>query len=192
MKAKSKVSPQQVKDAYQHFAESQGSQKEWKYRVISLKGDDDKTLTHNTEELSSILKDRSWEEAQDLLETFKNTHENTPVSVSNSYRHGEKQISPAYQEALSQLEPGLFSSPQTQISRSTGKPVYRIFFLESILENPTPSFDSTQRNLEQLVNQEVFNQEFSTYLNNLRQRYGVTEQLTAELVPSTYKPFILR
>jgi hypothetical protein len=192
LKAKSKISPQQVKNAYLQFTEAQGPSQEWKYRVISLRGDDDKIITDNTNQLSVNLQGKSWEEAQQILEEFQKEHKEATLSISKPYQHGEKQMSPAYHQALSSLEPGFFSSPQIQLSRSNGKPVYRIFFLETLLSNPAPSFDDTQKSLENLVSQEAFNNEFNSYLNLLREKYGVTEQLTSELIPLNYKPFVLR
>jgi hypothetical protein len=176
-KAIKQITPQVVHDAYEVFAKNNIRPATWTYVVISIR-DQDKDLAAEASFHAHKMLTEEKVTLQDLPEKVKALYpQNTglKVTLSDEMHHQEKELSEAYKLKLLNLNPGSFSEPIPQKSRSDTTPLFRIFYLkEKSTEGPIP-FSEIAKPLKDKLIDEAASKESDLYIKKLRKHFDVQE-----------------
>lgn len=185
-KAARSVTPKQVRDLYETYAQEHRSPDSWSYRVISVKGKDPQLCSQTATALHQQLSNGILS----LEELEKSTDNNlSGCSISKEYIGTEKELSAAYRATLAALSPGSFSAPLEQTSKNK-EHLFRIFYLISFQPGGVPSFQELEPQLKnQLIEQRV-EQEGELYMQKLKNRFKVEEE-NALILDEKFQPFSL-
>lgn len=195
VKAVRQVTPQHIRMAYETFirdpAHAQLAQ--WRYRMITVA----ERTAARTEALAQavhahLLQGIPPDQLTDSLKDSAVLGRKGKITLSESLTHNEQEITPLYRDFLSSLEPGHYTMPFSQKSRSHGRLVWRILYLEETIPRRLPSFKEMESTLKNQLLERAIEDETSTYLRRLRQYYHVQEGNISALLPSDYHPFVIR
>lgn len=183
-----RVTPLKIREAHAAYAEAHVNAYQWRYRVITVRGDD---ATVNEQE---ALKAHTLLTSEDVtLEELENQlplPEGTTVSISSPYEHGEDEVSAAYKEVLAELKEGNFSTPVAQYSRASDTTVYRIFYLDTLVQGGPVPLQEVEAQIRNTLIEEEVAKETATYTDYLTAQFAV--QNLSEMVPEDFTPFILK
>jgi DNA-binding ferritin-like protein (Dps family) len=186
-----KVTPQDIKKVYEQYAKENQKEEEWQYQVITIRNPDSK-MGEKTASFISELLSSNKNILNNLTNEIKDKAElgDSKVTVSEPFKHGEKEISPLYKEELSKIEKGIFSKPIAQKSKKDNQVVYRIFYLKEKTPAGAPPFNEVKSKLENELLDKLMNDETNAYIKKLRNHYHVQEHLN--LLAPDFEPFILK
>lgn len=193
-KALNSVNPQDIKEAYKKYCENNPTLEEWEYQVLSLRSANaqlSETLAHK----AFALLHSSSPDLQTAAEEIKTESvEETPVAITLSpeLKVDEKSIAQSHKDVLKTMQPGSFSAPIAQVSRSDQSMVYRIFYLKSHSKKETPLFEKMAEQLKEELLQQAAAKENVQYITKLRERQGYDEKHMMESLPADFQPFALR
>ncbi len=194
-KALQSVSPQVIRDAYRYYLKENPPHQEWKYRVITLRSDDNAAESGDilAEDVCQLLAktQESLETAALHLQAWEKSHQGAAVTVSNEFVAKDCDLSESHRSALITLSPGSYSKPIAQTSRMEKKPVHRIFYLADAVDHPAPSFDDMAPQLKSDLTQKAMAKESEAYLQKLRKYYGFDQDSLRETLPDNLQPFAL-
>ena len=184
-KAMQEVTPQEIKNAYLAYLLSHPPVKEWNYQVLSITGDDPILSAHGAEKAYHLL----YEEKLPVsaVKEKLSEEEGFVLSVSNEYTSEEKNLSAAHKSILLALKEGDVSLPEKQLSRSSGKTVYRIFVVKGFKENGAAPFHAMADKLKSALLNSKASAEAATFSSKLREKYHYTPLE----IPSDYDPFTI-
>lgn len=190
-KALQSVTPNAIREAYRSHLAQNPPYQEWKYRVITLKADDQaKRLASEVQEFLQKT-DKSLDSALTDLQEWEKNHPEAKLIVSNEYTAKESDLSDSHRSALLLLEPGSYSDPIFQMSRVEKKPVHRIFYLADKADHPAPSFEEMEPQVKNDLTQKAVAKENEHYLSKLRKHYGFDDKNLKETLPENLQPFAL-
>jgi hypothetical protein len=187
-KAMRNVTPLDVRNAYEEFAKTNILPPEWIYQVISIR-DKDSTSGAETANLAHHLITDEKIPLNELAAKIKESSaiKTSQVTISEELKNNEKELSPAYKEALQQLTSNSYSMPSAQTSRSDKSTVFRIFYLKEYLPGGAPPFAQVQSQIKDALLEKSIIAESTAYLNKLRRHFDVQE-----MVPDDFQPFVLK
>lgn len=183
-----RVTPLKIREAHAAYAEDHVNNYQWRYRVITLRGDDATVNELEAEKAYTLLTTEGA--SLENLENQLSLPEGTTASISTTYEHGEDEVSASYKEVLSNLKEGSFSTPVAQYSRASDTTVYRIFYLDTLMQGgPVPLEEVEAKLRNQLIEEEIA-KETATYNEYLTAQFAV--QNLSEMVPEDFEPFLLK
>lgn len=190
-KALQRVSPQDVKMAYQLYCEKNPPVEEWKYQVLSIRGEVPEEGKQVAERAFQLLqnKDTTFASVASILQQESPT---LSITVSNDYQATNKDLAASHKEVLALLENSSYSAPVAQVSRVDGATVYRIFLLKEYTLTPTPSFAQVSDKLQDYLLQQSVAEGTGNYVQKLRGHFGFESANTAQALPPDFEPFVLR
>ncbi len=173
-RALSAVTPQDIRQAYRIYLKEHPPYQEWTYRVISVKDESIVQAVH-----------------EKLLATGELlAHE--AVQASTDFTAKDQDLSEMHKKALASLEPGQYSSPIFQLSRSDKKGLHRIFHLIKKEDHPAPPFEALTDQLRGELVQKAIAAESTNYLERLRKQHGYDEVSLQQVIPTDLHPFSLQ
>lgn len=194
-KAVRDVTPQKVRTAYEEYAKANIRPEEWQYIVISIRNPDPSQAA----EAAHIAYRYLVDEHQPLanlsakISDISAIGSSTKVTVSETFKHVEKDLSPAYKEPLSKLQPDTYSEPLAQKSRTDSKnAVFRIFYLKEHTPEGFVPFAEVEVKLKNKLIEEAIDKETEAYLKKLREHHHVQDSQIAELTSGDFQPFVLK
>jgi hypothetical protein len=179
-KAISQVTPQSIRQAYRDYLEKNPPYSDWKYRVVSIKGDE--TIAEQVYELLST----SGESPEGQIEALKAF--DPGIAVSNEFSAKDIELSEMHRKAIANLEPGIYSKPIFQMGKDK-KGSHKIFYLIAKEEHPAPPFETLALQLRTELTQRAIAAESQTYLSKLRRHYNLDSQT---VLPEDLHPFSLQ
>ncbi|MBS0624813.1 MAG: hypothetical protein JSS32_02040 [Verrucomicrobia bacterium] len=193
-KAIQSVTPQDLRQAYRLYIKENPSYQEWKYRVISIRGDSPESIQNLSQELHNILVESGLnpDAIQSKLKEFESTHPSCTIQVSNEYKAKDQELSEAHRNALAAILPGQYGAPSIQTSRKEKKTISRIFYLADKVDHPAPSFDEMAQTLKNDLIQKAMASESTHYITKLRKHYGYDADHLKQSVPDNLTPFSLQ
>ena len=194
MPAMNKIGPQHIVDAYAEFIKSyQDLGNEWVYQVLSIRDDDDEQGKQMATVANELLTSgtNSFDDIVDEVLNRDNLANPKSIKVSEEFHHTDKELSPAYREALGTIEAGSYSTPIAQTSRASGSTVLRIFYLKEIVTQEIPTFDKVEDKLHDTLLQEQVEKETQKYISRLRKRFHVDDERLQRQIPKDFQPFVL-
>jgi len=188
-KAVAKVTPQDIRQEYRLYAKEHPSCTEWKYKVLTIRGDDG-TVSKKLHE-AIVASHLSIEELPNQLKQFEQAHPGCTFSLSTEFDLKDAELSAAHQSALVALTPSSFSEPIFQESRDK-QPLYRIFYLNEKIDHLTSSFEEMAPTIKNDLLQKYSADISQTYLNKLRKHYRFDPAHLEETLPADFKPFAIQ
>lgn len=184
MKARSSVSPQDVRQAYRLYLQENPAYTEWKYRVVSIRVDTpDDALSEQVHQLLHA----SGKAPEQLSEELKKLEApGIAIAISKEFSAKDKELSELHRASLSSLTAGHYSKPSFQASRIDKKTVYRIFYLIDKMDYPAPAFEAISQQLQDNLIQKAAGDESQYYITKLRKHYGYD---AAAVLPEELHPF---
>lgn len=107
------------------------------------------------------------------------------IQVSAEFTATDKQISDAHKQALANLQPGEYSAPIVQRSKTDQQLVGRIFYLQNKTSHPSPQFDLMVPEIRNQLVQRAAAEESSAYMQKLRKTHTFYENAPEDLTPFT-------
>lgn len=181
-KVMQRVTPQAIKHAYYAYLLSHPPKEEWEYQFITLRGGTKDVLERIGQSAFSML--ASLKASLDDLPTAL-SDENCSVTVSKPIKVDVKDMSTQHKSILSSLKEGEYSKPVSEVSRTSGEPVTRVFKLSKVIKEPTPTFEEMHDKLKNSMLQEQADEENNVYSKKLREEYGFVETP----IPDNFQPF---
>ncbi len=193
-RAQWEVTPQAVRAAYEEYARENILEKEWIYKVITVR---DKNATKGKETAQQVYETllNKTTDLANLASYFKEKDafsKTTSVNVSEEMRHTEKEMSEIYRDTLTKMAVQQFEGPIPQKSRSDGSIVYRIFYLTDKTEGGVPLFGDIEHKLKDKLLGIALDKETSVYLKKMRNHFDVEDSTMVELTNEEFQPFMLQ
>jgi len=187
-KAIKRITPLEVKKAYEQFAEKNRQPEKWSYQVVSIRDEDNGAEAAKTAHRLLVEEKVPMDS---LVEKLKEDPQfvKTKITASELFQHGISDLSPLYKEELSKLVSETFSEPIAQKSRKDSSIVYRIFYLKDRTEAGSTPFKDMENQLRTELLNAATSKETVAYLKRLREHYHVQAD---ELIADEIEPFILR
>jgi hypothetical protein len=184
-KAMQEVTPQEVKNAYFAYLLSHPPVREWTYQVLSLTGSDPALCEKEAKMAFDLIQNEGLSFPQ--VKNRLNLEEGITLSISTDYLTEEKNLSASHKSILTSLKEGQVSLPEKQLSRTSGKTIYRLFLLKHFEQKGAPAFNSMAEKLKSALLQAKASEEATAFSNKLREKYHYTPLET----PSDYEPFTI-
>jgi hypothetical protein len=178
-KAMNLVTPQYIRQAFRLHVKENPAFQEWKYKVISIRGD------HPEESAKNIYAALTENECTDIASLLLSIDPSAQISAE--FCSTDKQLSEAHKAALSSLSPKEYGTPVLQKSKSDNQVVARIFYLDEKTIHPAPQFEILSHDLRNELVQKAVVQESATYLKRLRKNHAYYEN-----IPEGIQPFSLQ
>lgn len=187
-KAMTKVTPQDIRQQYRLYAKEHPASTEWKYKVLTLRGDDGTVAKALYEEITS--QKLPIEEVPLCVQKFEQDHPNCTITLSTEFNLQDAELSAAHRASLASLSPNSYSEPTLQASRDKQN-LYRIFYLNEKIEHATPSFEEMAPTIKNELLQKYSGEVSEKYIGNLRKQYRFDQAHLEETVPPDFKPFAI-
>lgn len=188
-KAAAAVTPQMVKTAYEKYSLENPKAAEWSYRVLSIRDPDSELGAENANHLYHYLTEEKVpiEQVKELASEQKILSTTTSVTLSETFKQNEKDISPAHKQGIEGLSPGQYSLPIAQQSRDKSK-VFRIFYLSDFVPGGAVPFKDMEDTLYQGLLEVAGAKEADRYIGELEKQIPVEmNPELEELEPFTAK-----
>lgn len=189
-KALKQVTPEVIRKAYEEYAKANIRPDIWVYRVISIR-DKNKEIAESTATKAFQLLTEQQVPVIALSDKIGALEPSTKLTLSDEQRHTDKEISDAYKEPLSKLQPGRFSTPLALQSRADNSTVYRIFFLKEKIPGGMIPFSEIGPQIKENLLNDVAMKETDAYLLKLRKHFDVQAAQIQELKTEGFLPFHL-
>jgi hypothetical protein len=191
-KAQKKVTPKDVKNAYEAYTKENILPEEWQYQVLSIRATNATTGGQIADSAYQLLSNKQCD-LNEIVEKLKqmSSDDSIKITLSELYKHGEKDLSEVYKEALTSLSTHSYSLPKQQTSRADKSTVYRIFFLKEYRPEGPPSLKDVEKTLQEKLLNEAIDQATGAYLKKLRQHYHLQKQ-DLEFLSNGFQPFMLK
>lgn len=186
------ITPQDVREAYEKYAQEHIRPDSWRYHVISIrdkdvsKGAEAANLVHNFLNENVPL--------QELSGNVKKTHpfENTSVNISEEHTHTEKEMPETSRAILETLQSKSYSKPIPQQSRTDKSTVFRIYYLDQMEKGGSPPLNEAENEVRNGLASIAVRDETERYIKRLRQYYDVQENTLKEIMASDFQPYSLK
>ena len=194
-KAINKITPQVILNYYETYAKDNIRDNEWVYDVISVRHRDPKLAAEVAKQAHHLLALDNISRSElngKLAELWTSPRRAPTLTISEEYRHKEKELSDIFRTTLASLQPNSYSLPISQKSRADNSIVYRIFYLNKMLPGGAIAFNELENKIRDTLIEQAIEKESDVYLNKLRQHYDVQETQLKEILASDVPPFILQ
>lgn len=185
------ISPQKVRDYYVTWAKNNSKPEVWKYQVISIRGKDSTTCAEVAHHAHQLLTEKQIP-ISSLSEHLKKHPLEKEISctVSELFEHTPNEISEAYREGLTSIQPNSFSAPLHQKGRS-GE-AFRLFYLKDKEAGGALPLQEVENLLRDELAKQASTDEAEAFMVKLRKHFAV--QLFEKEVGSTedFQPFSLK
>ncbi len=192
-KAIKQVTPQDVRVAYDQYAKDNVRQSEWTYYVMTIRDPDAAIGAQASKLIHDLLNEKTPFET--LAQKVKDENllgATTTLSVSQEYKHSEKEISEANKEALSKLNKGEHGSPISQKSKADSSLVYRIFYLKDMQQGGVVPFGEVSETIKDKLIDAEAEKETDSYLKKLRKHFDIQDGPLKEMLSAGFQPFSIK
>lgn len=189
------VTPIKVRKAYEEFIQDPNNARltTWRYQVV--------TIRDRTPEKAEELADKAYrllieqavpiDRLTDTMKDQKLLGRKSKVIVSEEIQNNEKEVSPAYQRILADMDSGMYSQPSSHKSRTDNTTVYRIFYVKEKVPGSMPTFQEVENSLKEKMLNDILDEETKLYVQRLKQHFHVRDSDLQAMIPADYQPFIL-
>ena len=194
-KALKNATPEAIRNAYQKFSQDERNQlpASWDYQVISIRHPQNEKGAIVAQQIYASLSSQPLGTAS-LAEEVKKiplTDTEATINVSELFHNNPKEISPEYKLILDAQLAGTYSAPVQQKGRTDKSMVHRIFYLKAKNEGGAPPFSQVASKIKDQLTSIAMDKETQIYIQNLRKKYGITDQHLKETLPDSFVPFTL-
>lgn len=193
-KAVRSVTPADIRAAYEEYSKENINPDTWRYEVISIQGKDPSICAEAANYAYHLVTEAETpiQSLGDKLKERPYISDSTKYNVSEEYIRTSKEISESYREILSSLEPGAFSKPISQESRSKNSKVFRIFHLKEFTPGGSTPFSNVEIKLKNKLIDKKVEEEGEQYIARLRKHFDVQDGRNHQLFTEDFHPFSLK
>lgn len=187
-KAFQTVTPEVIKVAYDEYLEENPPKEEWKYQVLSIRGQDKELCESLAHTAYTLLNEK-----KETMEQVKNEIDidGVTVSVSEDFSAQSEKISKLHFDVIKALHPDAISQPVSQVSRYDNSTVLRIFHVKDIINILPTDFEEMHDKLKNQLLFKVSDEEKEGYINSLKKRFGYDTPDVKYPLPEDYHPFLV-
>lgn len=187
------VTPQDIRAEYEEYIKTNIKPEEWEYNVISIRDSDPAYAAEAANFAHHFLTEDkgSLSDLPPKIQDITPFGKTSKITISETFKHQEKDLSPAYKEVLSTLKADTYTQPIAQKSRDNSS-VFRIFYLKKYTAGGPPTFNEVANKLNDKLLEETIDVETTAYLKKLHLHYHVHEGDIKELIADGFEPFVLR
>lgn len=189
-RALKQVTPKEVRLAYEKYIETNRHPSQWVYRIVSVRDSDPDRGRAAVNAVRAQLS--SGVPFGEFVRDFSPEGMKSRITFSEEFRHSDDEISDAYREVLTNLQPGDYSDPVEQQSRKEKSTVFRIFYLKDYVKGDVPSLQEIETELRGALMEAAMDQQTDIYLTSIRKKYGVDEAHLQERLSPDFRPFELK
>lgn len=186
------VTPDLIQSKYREYCSINIPSKKWKYRFVSLRGQEEEIIQNCLSKLYILLKESH--SIDDITDTFQKEnpelYKKISIHISPMIDTNEKTISQEHYQIISSMKTNTYSKPCKQISRIDGSTVHRIFHLISEENITPPLFSTVSEELRNTLLNQLVMKETQAYIETLSNRFNVDIQEIQD-VKKDFQPFIL-
>ncbi len=188
-KALRNVTPIDVRNYYEEYSKTNLQPAKWTYRVVTIRNKDTTLGAETANAAYHLLVDQSLplKELEAKLKEQNALSKESQISISEEFQHGDKDLSPAYKETLSQLQSKSYSKPASQVSRADKSTVFRIFYLNEYLPERALPYAEIEGKLKNALLEKQIIAESTAYIKKLRRHFDVQE-----MIPEDFQPFSMK
>jgi hypothetical protein len=186
-KALQRVTPQDVKEAYQQYCEANPPKEEWKYQMLSIRAGSREMGAQIAGAAAELLKTGDLPSATEKLKALQPPESLAVINLSQDYTVEARSLAQSHREALAALKVGETSLPIEQVSKDNSV-VFRFFHLKDHTLSQPHKFEALANELKENLLQKAVSEELAAYVTRLRQRFGDH----ALDIPPNFEPFVLR
>lgn len=193
-KAMRDVTPQAIRNSYIEFSKNNTAPEKFAYNVITVRDSNPTEGKKIADQIAEELKSHSLS-LETLKEKLKNQSsygETASISISEEFKHSEKEMSDAYKEIVLKLSSQEISEVTAQKSRAANSMVFRIFFLKEKFEGGAPHFSEVETKLKEELFDGALEKESIAYIKKLRSYFDVQDNHLTELSDQEFQPFYLK
>jgi len=192
-KAFKKITPKDVRDAYDDFAKNNLRLDEWHYNVITIRNPDPVRGAETAQFAYQLLAEQKipLDELNKQITTFANWSSKTKLTVSEEFNHKEKDLADNYKEYITKLSSGTFSQPVAMQSRADKTSVFRLFYMKEFVPGGVIPYNEVEAKLKAKLVEDYIETESTAYLKKLRRTNNVQEYSITEL-SKEFLPFVLK
>lgn len=191
MKAFRGITPQVVRSEYSEYAKTNAVPQSFIYQVVTIRDGNAENGKKISDQIQKQLVNQEIT-LQTLADNLKAYGTETTVSISEEFKHTEKEMSDAYREAVLKLEVGNYSEATAQISRANNSTVYRIFTLKDKNLGGAAPFSEVESKIRDKLQGNAADKEMTAYLTKLYRHFDVQQNFLEEFKDEDYKPFTLK
>lgn len=186
-KAATSVTPQQIKEAYEAYAQEHPIDEAWNYHVITVRSATELAALAAAQMLESKLTDNSLS-----LTEAVNTIQLADVkfTVSEELHRKISDLSASHKSVLQGLRTQEHSTPVDGGSKD-GEHIYRIFVVTSYETPGKIPYASVEDRLKASLIEKAISQQSAQWRGKLRERYGIDNEYLSLMVPESFKPYNL-
>ncbi len=182
------VTPQIVKQTYQEYLKKNPPVTQWNYRVFSIRGTD-KKVCQEIANNAYLLLTKEGKSLENVKEKLKENHPEIRITLSDLLSKEAHSISKQHLEAIQNLSKASYSKPISQYSRFDKRPVFRLFYLESLKEQSPEDFEGMHDKLKNQLLNYFLEKEKKLYYKTLKKKYHLEETGGRFPLPKEYQPF---
>ncbi len=186
------INPKDVKVAYKEYCLSNPPKDEWRYQALAIRSSDEKVNEEIAQEAALLLQQgkAGLVAVAEELQQREGLPKDLSITVSQEYIVDQKNLSDSHKNVLVTIEPGGYSPPLAQPSRTSNQIIHRIFHLKERIQEQKPPFGTLAERLEDKLIESAIKEATSTYIYKLRDRFGYDEKMM-EVIPNDFQPFVL-
>lgn len=190
-KAIAEVTPKQIRQRYEEIVQENPGEDKWRYQVLTIRSSMAEEAQRVTQAALSLLNEQNCA-LEMLVEEFDDDSEIVKVSLSEEYERSDRELSLAHRAVLQTLEVGAHSSPIVQESKKGNEEIVRIFVLKEHEKGEPISFRDAEDKIHAELTQKAMVRHSISYLEKLRQQYGITDSYLKTMIPDDFVPFELK
>jgi len=194
MRIYQQITPNEVRKSYDEEIRSRGLQKECVWQCLTVKSSDTKLALEQAEKFKALLADEkiAFDSLQQELDARKMLHPDVQIIASQLFRQKQSELAPALQELLLSMQPGSYSKPQMQTTRSEKNPVVRIYYVHEIKAEKVPTLQELEPTLREEITQRMVAEKTQGYLAELRRHFHISKEQIEKDLPDNFQPFSLK
>ncbi|MFV0339508.1 MAG: peptidylprolyl isomerase [Parachlamydiaceae bacterium] len=192
-KAMRGITPQVIREAYDEFSKNNVKKEEWHYQVVTVKNPDPTSGAETAQIVYTLLTDEKTPIDQ-VAATAKEKapHLKSSITLSEDIFQTEDELNETIKSSIATLEPGTFSRPIPQKSRTDKSTNFRIVFLKEKVAGGAVPYSEIEVQIKNQLYEKAIEQESIAYLKKLRTHYAINENYIQEMIPDTFQPFSLK
>ncbi len=186
-KAMNLITPEAVKIAYQGFLSQSPPKESWKYRMVTIKGED-KQMCKTAAQAAYNLFTEQKKNLSEIVDEVSKNYQGINLALSTELDVENKNLSPQHQSILSSLQEGSLSIPVEQVTKNQDS-VIRLFYLKDHLKELPKGFEEVADKLKNSLVQKAADSQKAEYVKKLKQKYHFDETSEKNFNLSAYQPF---
>jgi hypothetical protein len=189
-----KITPQDVRQAYDAYTKDISQHQEYSYRIISFKAEDTAKAEVVAKSAYKLLQEEKipLEKIEAELKSRKMLCDGVAFTLSPLLTQKSDEIAEQIKTNIVPLSQNSYSEPLVQRTRSERAPLVRLYFLQNKTSTQPASFDELEVKLKESITQRRQMEETENYFTRLRKHFDVKFEDIQNELAQNFTPFVLK